>query len=56
MRGRTAPKDLFDLWFICQRLRMPYRAPGISLDKKILRRDLRRFLPQKYWPVIEELA
>lgn len=54
--GRAAPKDLFDLWFICQRMRMPYEAPRVAVDKKVLRRDLRKFLPRKYWPVIEELV
>jgi predicted nucleotidyltransferase component of viral defense system len=54
--GRAAAKDLFDLWFICQRMRMPYEAPRAPVDKKTLRRDLHKFLPRKYWPVIEELA
>lgn len=54
--GRAAPKDLFDLWFICQRMRIPYEAPRVTVNKKVLRRDLRKFLPPKYWPVIEELV
>lgn len=52
---RAAAKDFFDLWFICQKMRMPYEAPQHAVDKRTLRRDLRKFLPQKYWPVIEEL-
>ena len=55
LEGRAAPKDLFDLWFICQKLKIPYRPPGTSLSKKELVRDLRKYLPSNYGKVIEEL-
>ena len=53
---RAAPKDLFDLWFICQMMKVPYAPPVAVMERKTLRRDLRKFLPRKYWPMIEELA
>ncbi len=55
VKDRTAPKDLFDLWFICQKLRIPYQPPETSVSRKELRRDLGKYLPADYRPVIEEL-
>lgn len=55
LEGRTAPKDVFDAWYICQKLRMPYQPPSTTISKKTLRRDLGKYLPADYRPVIEEL-
>jgi len=55
LEGRAAPKDVFDTWYICQKLRMPYQPPDIKIPKKILKRDLGKYLPADYRPVIEEL-
>lgn len=55
LEGRAAPKDVFDTWYICQKLRMPYQPPVTTLSKKILKRDLGKYLPSDYRPVIEEL-
>jgi predicted nucleotidyltransferase component of viral defense system len=55
LEGRAAPKDIFDTWYICQKLRMPYRPPETTLSKKLLKRDLGKYLPADYRPVIEEL-
>lgn len=55
IEGRDAPKDLFDLWFISQKLKIPYRPPPTSLSKKELTRDLGKYLPRNYRKVIEEL-
>lgn len=55
LKGRTTAKDIFDLWFICQKLKIPYTPPETAIPKKILRRDLRKYLPADYWDIIEEL-
>lgn len=55
IEGRAAPKDVFDLWFICQKLKIPYEAPKTSISAKTLRRDLGKYLPADYRKVIEEL-
>ncbi|MCJ7745273.1 MAG: nucleotidyl transferase AbiEii/AbiGii toxin family protein [Actinobacteria bacterium] len=55
LEGRSAAKDIFDLWFICQKLKIPYRSPETSVSRKELRRDLGKYLPADYRGVIEEL-
>jgi predicted nucleotidyltransferase component of viral defense system len=55
LKGRSAAKDIFDLWFICQKLKIPYRPPKTSVSRKELRRDLGKYLPADYRGVIEEL-
>lgn len=55
LEGRGAPKDLFDLWFISQALKIPFQPPRTSLSKKELTRDLAKYLPSGYRKVIEEL-
>jgi predicted nucleotidyltransferase component of viral defense system len=55
LKSRAAPKDLFDTWYICQRLKLPYRPPASHLSRTVLRRDLGKYLPAGYRQVIEEL-
>jgi len=55
LEGRAAPKDLFDLWFVSQKLKIPYEPPSTSLSKKDLTSDLGKYLPRKYRKVVEEL-
>lgn len=55
VKGRAKPKDVFDVWFLCQKLKIPYSKPQIALSKKVLTRNLRKYLPSHYWSVIEEL-
>lgn len=54
LRDRAKPKDLFDLWYISQKLNIPYKTP-VSLEKKILKRDLKKYLPLNFHPIIEKL-
>lgn len=55
VKDRQKPKDVFDLWFISQRLNKPYNPERISISTKVLIRDLRKFLPKNFWEVIKEL-
>lgn len=52
---RKTPRDIFDTWFICQRLNKPFTLKGLGYPKGRLRQELRKFLPKKFYPVIEEL-
>lgn len=55
VKERNYPRDLFDLWFTCQKLNIPYNPQDAKLDKKILVRELRKYLPANFYPVIKEL-
>jgi hypothetical protein len=52
---RAAPKDVFDLWFISQRMGIPYKPPETKITSKELKRDLAKYLPSDYYKVIGEL-
>lgn len=54
LRDRAKPKDLFDFWYISQLLKKPYK-PDVQIDGRILKRDLRKFLPLTFHDIIEKL-
>lgn len=55
IKDRAAPKDIFDLWFISQKMGDQYQPPDTKISPRELRRDLAKYLPQSYQRVIEEL-
>jgi predicted nucleotidyltransferase component of viral defense system len=55
LRGRGKPKDFFDLWYISGKLKVPY-VPQKTSSRKDFVRDLRKYLPKDFWPIIEDLA
>lgn len=55
LKGRGKPKDLFDLWYVSERLKISYGPPKIDLSRKDVIRDLRKYLPRDFWPVLEKL-
>lgn len=52
---RAAPKDIFDLWFISQKMGIPYRPPDTKITPGELKRELAKYLPSDYQSVIGEL-
>jgi len=56
LKERAKPKDLFDLWYVCQKLNVPYTPQKISLNKREVVRDLRKYLPRDFWQAIEGLT
>jgi predicted nucleotidyltransferase component of viral defense system len=54
LKGRAKPKDLFDLWYVSEKLKIPYTPKKISSKKEIVR-DFRKYLPMDFWPAIEGL-
>lgn len=55
-QSRREPRDLFDLWFISQRLGKPFIKPDPTLPVGKLSRELRKYLPKPYWRSLEELG
>ena len=56
LSARQEPRDLYDLWFIAQKLRHPFAPDLGGLDRKTVRRELRKYLPMSHWQVIEQLS
>lgn len=55
VKDRKKSRDLFDLWYIGELKKIPVKIPkGQSLPQ--LRAELHKYLPKKYWPVVEVLA
>lgn len=55
LKDRAKPKDIFDMWYICQKLKKVHEPGTISIPKRELVRDLRKYLPKDFWPVIDRL-
>jgi len=55
IRDRAAPKDVFDLWFISQKMGIRYESPETKLTARELKRELAKYLPSDYHRVIGEL-
>lgn len=57
LAGRKKARDIFDLWYIAQSLRenfeIPKKLPGYQ--KREFKNELQVFLPQKYYPIINQL-
>lgn len=54
LKGRGKLKDLFDLWYISEKLKIPYSPKKVASNKEFIR-DLRKYLPKDFWPVIDGL-
>ena len=54
LKGRTKPKDLFDLWYVSEKLKIPYKPLKWPSRKEFIR-DLRKYLPMDFWPAVEGL-
>jgi predicted nucleotidyltransferase component of viral defense system len=56
MRRKKA-RDLFDLWYIAQSLRVPFMPPKKLPDfsERAFANELKVFLPKKYYPVIRDI-
>jgi predicted nucleotidyltransferase component of viral defense system len=50
---RRQPRDLYDLWFIAQKLRRTFAPDLAGFDRQAIRRELRKFLPTDHWQVID---
>jgi len=55
LTDRKMPRDLFDIWYICQKTGKPFPKKQFGYKKGKIRQELRKFLPRNLYPVIEEL-
>ena len=55
IKERAKPKDIFDLWYISQKFNKAYKPAAIMIPKRELVRELRKYLPKDFWPVIDRL-
>lgn len=54
---RKKARDIFDLWYISQSLRINFRLPASTpkFEEKAFKNELQVFLPPKYYPIIKQL-
>jgi len=52
--ARRQPRDLYDLWFISQKLGLPFQVNRAGSDPRIVKRELRKYLPRTHWSVIDQ--
>lgn len=55
IKERKMPRDIFDIWFICQKINRPFTLKNFGYPKGRLRQELRKYLPLRFYPVVEEL-
>jgi predicted nucleotidyltransferase component of viral defense system len=53
---RRQPRDLYDLWFISQKLGRDFRPDAEAFDPSLLKRDLRKYLPRSQWRIVDRWA
>lgn len=54
LKRRKEPRDLFDIWFISQRLKKDIKIPLKLFKKQELKRELHKFLPKPWWKIITQ--
>jgi len=54
LAARKQPRDLYDLWFIAQKLRREFSPDLAGFDRKAIKRELRKYPPQSHWGAIEQ--
>lgn len=52
-KERRQPRDLYDLWFISQKLGREFEPDAAGLDPALLRRELRKYLPRSHWRLVD---
>lgn len=57
LAGRKKARDIFDLWYIAQSLRINFEIAGKlpKYSKREFENELKVFLPKKYYPIIDQL-
>jgi len=55
LKKRKEPRDLFDLWFIAQKLKIPFEKPKVKINKKIAKQTLYKYLPSNFYSVVDDL-
>lgn len=51
---RKEPRDFYDLWFIAQKLKREFAIDLAGMNRKRLKSELRKYLPQTHWGAIDQ--
>ncbi len=52
-KTREAPRDLFDIWYLSEILKKPYKIPKTKLSKKEIKSELNKFIPKNYQKAVD---
>lgn len=55
VQTRIKPRDLFDLWFLSEKLKRPLLAKIKGFKKEIIKQELNKYLPRKYHYIVDML-
>lgn len=55
IKERKMPRDIFDIWYICQKTGNSFILENFGYPKGKIRQELRKFLPKSFYPAIEDL-
>lgn len=53
-KNRREPRDLYDLWFIAQKLKRDFEPNLSGINRQALKSELRKYLPQHHWGVLDQ--
>lgn len=53
LEARRQPRDLYDLWFISQKLGRDLEPDLKGIPPAVLRRELRKYLPRSHWRLVD---
>lgn len=55
IKERKMPRDVFDIWFIYQKENKLFDLNNFGYSKGKIKQELRKFLPKRFYPVIDDL-
>lgn len=54
LEARRQPRDIYDLWFISQKLGRDFEPDTSGIPPAVLRRELRKYLPRGHWRLVDK--
>lgn len=51
---RRQPRDIYDLWFISQKLGRDFEPHTTGIPPSVLRSELRKYLPRSHWRLVDK--
>lgn len=55
IKSRDEPRDLFDAWYISQKLQIPMPKINVLMDEKTINQVLRKYLPVNWYRAVDEI-
>jgi len=52
--SRRQPRDLYDLWFLSEKLGGDFDPDTAGIPPSVLRRELRKYLPRSHWRLVDK--